>query len=378
MLNYEFPPIGGGAGKANLCILNEFAGRDDLCIDLLTSKPGIQDEVEQFAPNIKIHKVAIRKRNLHYWRKSEVFQWLWRAGGVYKKLIKASDYGLVHSFFAFPSGWLCYRSRDRLPYILSLRGSDVPGYNERLGIDYVLLGGLFKRIWSGASAVIANSSGLARLANNFMPALDVGVIYNGIDTGRFYFRGERSPGERVRLLTVCRLIERKRIDILIRAVKKLVDAGVDVQLDVAGEGNLRERLARLGEDLGIGSRVCFLGRLEAEKMPDIYACSDIFVMSSEHEGMSNAMLEAMSAGLPVITTDCEGVSELVDDNGIVVNDMGAGAFARAVQNVIDDHQRYRGMSKSARVRAENFSWQAVAEKYLECYKEAAVEFTGRV
>ena len=63
-----------------------------------------------------------------------------------------------------------------LPYILSLRGSDVPGYNQRLSFDYRLLSGLFRRIWTQASMVVANSRGLKKLANIFMPDLDIKVI----------------------------------------------------------------------------------------------------------------------------------------------------------------------------------------------------------
>ena len=72
MLNYEFPPIGGGAGKAHLCLLREFAGREDLEIDVLTSGPEPGFVVEEFSDNITIYKVGIHKRNLHYWRKVEV------------------------------------------------------------------------------------------------------------------------------------------------------------------------------------------------------------------------------------------------------------------------------------------------------------------
>jgi hypothetical protein len=64
MLNYEFPPIGGGAGKAHLCLLKEFSGRQDLEIHVLTSAPRPGFTVEEFSDNIRIYKVGLHKRDL--------------------------------------------------------------------------------------------------------------------------------------------------------------------------------------------------------------------------------------------------------------------------------------------------------------------------
>ncbi|MCJ7778753.1 MAG: glycosyltransferase, partial [Sedimentisphaerales bacterium] len=186
MLNYEFPPIGGGAGNAHLCLLRQYADNSDLRIDVLTSAPKPGFFTETLSKNITIYKVGLHKKNLHFWRKAEVIEWLLKARPCYRKLLRENNYDLVHAFFGFPTGWLCYHSRDKLPYIISLRGSDVPGYNIRLGLDYKLMTGLFRRIWSCAAAVVANSEGLRRLALEFMPTLDIGVIPNGIDTEKYY------------------------------------------------------------------------------------------------------------------------------------------------------------------------------------------------
>ena len=126
MLNYEFPPIGGGAAKANLCLLKQYAGRDELRLDVLTSAPKPDFVSEKFSENITIHKVGIHKKHLHFWRRSEVIEWLVKAGFYYRMLLRKNDYDLAHAFFGFPTGWLCYRNAGKLPYIISLRGSDVP------------------------------------------------------------------------------------------------------------------------------------------------------------------------------------------------------------------------------------------------------------
>lgn len=367
MVNYEFPPIGGGGGQAHYHLLREYAQMNQLRVDVLSSGVGKGMQIEDFSENIKIYRIGIHKKNLHYWRKSEVLEWLFKAKRQYKKLISQNRYGLVHAFFAFPSGWLCYKSAGLLPYIVSLRGSDVPGFNVRLGCDYKLLAGLFRRIWTGAAAVIANSEGLRQLAREFMPRLNIEVIPNGIDTERFYPAANRERAVGWKILTVGRLIARKRIDMLIDAMTQLKHMGIPARLSIAGEGNLTERLRHLARERQASDEVIFLGRVPAEEMPQVYREHDIFVSSSAHEGMSNAMLEAMASGLPIVSALCEGVQELIGDNGTIVNDADGGKIAEAIRTIIQDKQKHETMAAAARRRAELFSWQNVAQAYVEQY-----------
>jgi glycosyltransferase involved in cell wall biosynthesis len=368
MINYEFPPIGGGAANAHKYILREFAKLLGLEVDVLTSAAGPGFVEESFAENINLYKVGLHKKELHYWRKSEVIEWLMKARGPYRRMIKQNKYDLVHSFFAFPSGYLCYKTAGQLPYIVSLRGSDTPGYNVRLGLDYKLLAGLFRRIWSSASAVVANSRGLRQLALQFMPTLEISVIPNGVDTERFCPAENKVVGKQVKLLTVSRLISRKRIDLIIETVGRLRTKGLDVTLNIAGEGNLLSELTQLVNGLKITDSVSFLGRISPDRMPAVYRDNDIFVMSSQHEGMSNAILEAMASGLPIVTTRCEGVNELVNGNGVVVEQENPTAIAEAVEKLVSDVSLYGKMCAASREKATGLTWSSVASQYTRLYE----------
>jgi glycosyltransferase involved in cell wall biosynthesis len=375
MLNYEFPPIGGGGGQAHQALLGEYAGRADLTVDVLTCAPEPGFEVETFAPNITIHKVGINKEHLHFWRETEVLSWLHKAKAPYRRLLRDNHYDLAHAFFGFPTGWLCYRTAGRLPYVISLRGSDVPGRHARLQLEYKLLGPfVFKPVWSRATALVACSEGLKARALRLMPSAQIDVIPNGVDLKRFHPADPRHDANSgmVRLLTVGRLTATKRLPLLIDTVDHLSKNGCDVSLTIVGGGALEAELRQRLEQKGLRDRVTLAGRADGGEMPEVYRAHDIFVSATEQEGMSNAMLEAMASGLPIVTTRCEGVDELITDNGLVVDDAEPGSMTRAVRSLAEDQAGLAAMSQAARTRAEGFTWRSVADRYLQIYERILV------
>ncbi len=368
MLNYEFPPIGGGAGKAHLAILKQYAIRNDVIVDVVTSGPKPGSYVEKLSDNITIYKVGVHKKNLHHWHKIEVVEWLVKARWTYRRLIKENKYDLVHAFFGLPTGWLCCGTANQLPYIISLRGSDVPGGNVRLRFEYKLFGPVLKRIWRRASALVACSEGLKTRAMGFLPSVNIDVIPNGVDLDRFY---PAPPGEspaKLRLVTVGRLSATKRIEMLIDAVEILSKKSVDVGLRIAGGGGMARQLKELAEQRKLGGIIKFAGRVGVDKMPDVYRQNNIYISATMQEGMSNAMLEAMASGLPIITTRCEGLEELISDNGIIVENDSAESLAEAVIRLAGNRQQYKTMCIAARRQAQNFGWGKVADGYIKLYQ----------
>ncbi|TFG47526.1 MAG: glycosyltransferase [Candidatus Brocadiia bacterium] len=123
--------------------------------------------------------------------------------------------------------------------------------------------------------------------------------------------------------------------------------------------------------LSVASRVRFLSRVPSEQMPDIYRLNDIFVMSSAHEGMSNAMLEAMACGLPIVSSSCEGTEELIADNGVIVPQANPELFAQAIKKLADSPEVYLAMSRKASEHAKKFSWHDTAGQYYNLYGSIA-------
>ena len=367
MLNYEFPPIGGGAANAHRCLLQQYAGSSDLKVDVLTSAPKPGFFKESFADNITIYKVGLHKKQLHFWRKTEVIEWLFKAKFHYRKLLRENNYDFVHAFFGFPTGWLCYRSVKKLPYIISLRGSDVPGEHARFKLDYKILGPVFKVIWKKAAALVAPSEGLKDRALKFLPSVEIDVIPNGVDLERFKPAETDNKSDTLRLLTVGRLSVTKRVEILIDAVEALHREGCEVRSKIVGGGQMLQKLKQIISGKNLANIIELTGRIDAEDMPQVYRQNDIFISASMQEGMSNAMLEAMASGLPLITTRCEGAEELIADNGLVVENANAEEIAKAVRKIADDRQLYKQMAVAARTQAQKFTWNEVASQYIELY-----------
>ena len=234
--------------------------------------------------------------------------------------------------------------------------------------QYILLRPVFRRIWQQAQLVYTNSVGLRDLAYQTAANQPIQVIPNGVDCNEFTPAAKKSPDGTLQILCVSRLIERKGINYLIDAMAHLQKAGINCQLQIVGEGNLLQDLKNQVSELGLNNRVELVGRLKHDELPGYYQKADIFILPSKNEGMSNTVLEAMAAGLPIITTRTGGALELVDKNGILISQEDSDDITRAVKHLVENPEERLVMGKHSRKTAQKFSWQEVARQYKESYQ----------
>jgi glycosyltransferase involved in cell wall biosynthesis len=156
-------------------------------------------------------------------------------------------------------------------------------------------------------------------------------------------------GSMFKLIAVGRLVSLKKFDMLIRAVKEVVNRGLDdLVVLIAGEGEERTRLEQLIQDFGLGDRVRLLG-LRHDVMA-LMKASDIFVMPSRYEGVSLAMIEAMACGLPIIASDARGLKDCITDeqNGLLFPVDDYKALAERIQRLANDKKLRLRLSLGAR------------------------------
>jgi glycosyltransferase involved in cell wall biosynthesis len=144
---------------------------------------------------------------------------------------------------------------------------------------------------------------------------------------------DRETEGRIELLSVCRLVPSKRIDVALDMTKLLLDRGIDVRLTVVGDGPLRNELIHQAEKLSLGDHVTFTGYIDDRRyLRTIYGRSHVFVLCTEMEGVSLAIQEAMAAGLAVVSTNRGALAQFLhhDIDSLVIDRIDPVAFADAV------------------------------------------------
>ena len=379
-INYEFPPLGGGAGNATANIAKEMTRQGAEVLVLTSAFRG-------FAPLEQADGFTIRRIPTIRRREEQCAAWemaVFMASACLYAPVMARRFkpDAAIAFFGIPSGpsaWLC-KALGGVPYVVSLRGGDVPGFQPYdLAAMHRITGPLIRFLWRGARAVVPNSAGLAELARAFEPGLNYPVIPNGVDTDFFRPRqGERRPGpvdpvRPVRLFFHGRVVFQKGLDTLIAALGLMPNEPA-WELHIAGDGPQRPELEAKAKALGIGQRVFFRGWMRRPELAELMRRMDLYVFPSRDEGMPNAVLEAMASGLPVLATRIAGSEELVvpEVSGLLVAPDSPEELSRALSRLIGGPEQgtqaqelRTRMGRAGRERVErDYSWSSVAARYL--------------
>jgi glycosyltransferase involved in cell wall biosynthesis len=290
-----------------------------------------------------------------------------------RQLIRAYTYDAIHVFFSLPTGALLPLLDLRgTPVVVSLRGSDVPGYdphNRPLQVAHSLLAPLTRWIWRRADRVVAVCESLGRLALHTCPDLRYSVVPNGVDLSLFHPRTDsREPGP-IRCLAVARLIERKGLGDLIRAMA-LLERG-RFQLEIVGGGSDERVLRDLAAEHGLAEEVRFMGPLARAEVARRYRAADMFTLPSSAEAFGNVFAEALASGLPIVGSSIGGIPDLVEHgtNGLLVQTGNIEALAAAIRYLANDPELRQEMAQRNRAKAEaNLEWSQVTRRYLATYE----------
>ncbi len=213
----------------------------------------------------------------------------------------------------------------------------------------------------------------------------ISLIYNGVDLKRFRPENRNNrrlevrkrfsiPDDAILLLFVGSGFKRKGLATLMEALSILRQKRKEIHLIAAGRDK-PDYYKKLAADYRISETVHFIG-----VQPDIenfYAASDIFALPTLYDPFSNATLEAMASGQPVITTKNNGASELISNGqeGYILNKLfDAGELAARIEQTLGNIE---AMGRAARIKAEGFSIEQAADQFLNVIQKAADRSTGR-
>jgi len=363
IINSEYPPLGGGAGNASAHIARALTGMGYEIAVITTRFQGLSHKEQ--SGGLTIHRIPARRQRLDRSGAFEQLIFMISASLSTLSLVRHFKPDATLAFFGVPSGVvaLFLKLIYKIPYIVSLRGGDVPGFRPYdFRIFHKLLAPLLRVVWKNASAVVANSNGLRDLALAFDSRFDIPIIPNGVDL-EVYEAKDRDESIPL-LLSVGRVVYQKGFDIAMRALAEIKD--LDWKWQIAGDGPQMDSLKALSQELGIPDRVIFLGWQSQADLIKQYQQANLFLFPSRHEGMPNALLEAMASGLPVIASRIAGNEELVIDGetGILIPSEDADAFGIAIRKLMTDVPLRQQMGLASRRRVEeHYSWENTAKQY---------------
>jgi len=279
------------------------------------------------------------------------------------RLLRTAEYDAA--VFDFSSYTPIFMPRGR-PSGITVHHVTGPSARERWGpVLAPALSGLEKAMIRRARRLTATSTATHDLLRAIVaPGVPIDLVYAGVPGELFHLA--RNP-ERY-LLYFGRLdVIQKGLDTLLEAVALIAAKRPEVELRIAGRGKDMERVRSMARELGIERNVRLLGAVSEAERQRLFAGAAVQLMPSRFEGFGMVAAEAMAAGVPLVAAAAGSLPEVVDapHGGVLVPPADPRALASATERLLDDDAARETLSASARVSAERFRWEMVADRHFE-------------
>ncbi len=324
-----------------------------------------------FTPNIFYHEVQVPTYPLFDFPPYET-----ALASTLVDVIKNNDLDLLHVHYAIPHASAAYMAKQ----ILKKEGKDIPVITTLHGTDITLVGRdktyapVVTFSINESDAITAVSANLkAETLSHFHIEKEIEVILNFVDVSRFNrkpidaFRKVIAPnGERI-LLHASNFRKIKRVQDVVKIFAE-VNKQIPSKLLFVGDGPERSTAEDLSRELGVCDEVRFVGK--QEQMEDILAIADLFLLTSEYESFGLAALEAMAAGVPVVSTNAGGLGEINIDGatGYLSNVGDVENMTRQSIQILKDDATLQGFKERAAQHSQQFDIHFVVPQYEKLYE----------
>ncbi|MEO6455964.1 MAG: N-acetyl-alpha-D-glucosaminyl L-malate synthase BshA [Ginsengibacter sp.] len=288
-----------------------------------------------------------------------------------------NDVQLLHVHYAIPHASAAFMAKQ----ILAKQGISIPVITTLHGTDITLVGKdktyspVVTFSMNESDAITAVSKNLRdETFRNFKMEKEIQVIYNFVDVKRFNrkpiepFKKVIAPnGEKI-LLHASNFRKVKRVDDVVKIFIK-VNQEIPSKLLLVGDGPERTSIERLCRESAAHNDIRFLGK--QEQIEDILAVSDLFLLPSEYESFGLAALEAMAAGVPVISTDAGGLPEInINDYSGYLSSVGnVDDMCKNILSLLTDEEKLKQFRKNALEQATKFDINTIVPVYEDLYKK---------
>lgn len=368
VLNYEFPPVGGGGGQASADLCGALVARGHNLYVLTTRAPGLA-RLEKHK-GYTVHRAFTGRRSRY--RASFLAMTGYIVGALYPglRLLRCWEPDVIHAHFAVPTGALAFllSKLSGVPYVLTAHLGDVPGgVPEKTDRWFRIVYPLTPPIWRGAAAVVAVSAYTRDLADKHYQ-VPIQVIPNGVKLPDVQQQA-RPVSDPPSLIFVGRFQPQKNLPFLVDVLGRVSDLPWTCSL--LGDGPQRVAVEDRIRDLGLEDRIKLKGWVTSEQVNHSLGESDVLVMPSLSEGLPVVGVQALAHGLAIVANRAGGLTELVEDgvNGLICEVNDQDCFASSLRWCLKDRDRLQQFKHASRAMAKRFDIANVAESYEHVFKQ---------
>ncbi len=359
----------GGAERLTIDICKNLNDRSDVEVQLVLMTNDIKYEL----PPTLSYVITDSKINLSIWKKNKV------SSSHFDTIVRDFQPDIVHSHLFEAEVLSRFKPYPSIVYITHVHDNIVQLENFIFHKPYIKkILNRFEKYWITKQYRKVNNQFISiskdtthflkvSLRNNKLSDA-IYELSNAIDFEQFYYAGEKKITQKIILIAVGSLVEKKNQQLLLQIAYLLKNKGIDFEMQILGDGPKRTFLENEINKLGLSNQVFLLGNVN--DVPSYLRQATFFIHTALYEPFGLVLLEAMASGVPVISLDGKGNRDIIlnGKNGYLLQENDPTMFVSKIIDLINDHEKYQSISKYARTFAENYDIKKYVEKLVDYYK----------
>ncbi len=374
VLNYEYPPLGGGAGIISKNIAEGLVALGNEVTVLTTYYGGTEEDSTE--NGVRVLRLKSKRKDVFQSNIREMLSWMICAKRFLKKHLQVGKYDLCFANFALPCGEVAYSMKEmfHLPYVVISHGHDIPWFfPEQMMWYHAACYHWIRKICMQSRRNYVQSDEMLSNINAFLGGTTAKnkLIFNGWSRDKF-FPDESKRANKFTILFAGRLVMQKDPMTFLKAIKIVKGKIPDFEVHIVGDGKMRKKMEDFVRQNRLENNVIFKNWLTKSEIIAEYQSASLTVMPSLAEGMSMALLEVLACGQYVIATKVSNNEKLITagKNGDFIEKKDYKSLA---DKIIDFHDNkflhnYTVPSEHFDNLAEQFDWKNIVKQYDEDLK----------